>query len=140
MIAFAPTNVSGVWGVPDAGGASQPLTHIGMGEASHRWPEFLPDGKALLFAAGTNYVNWSNAQVAVQPVGTDERRILIQGATHPRFALSGHLIYAQAGRLMAVPFDPPRAMMPSNFPFRKRSSESLIAPSIINFWAGRRSH
>src|SRR5438128_11600698 len=43
---------------------------------------------ALLFAAGTNL--FSNVEVAVQSVGTGERRNLIQGATHPRYAPSGH--------------------------------------------------
>ena len=96
MIAFAPT-VGVLQQVPDAGGAPQPLTRFEKGEASHRWPEFLPGGKAVLFAAGTNPLNFTNAQVAVQSVGTGERRNLIQGATQPRYAPSGHLVYAQGG-------------------------------------------
>ena len=92
----------------DAGGTPQPLTRLEKGEISHRWPEFLPGGKAVLFAAGTTAANWTNAQVAVQSVGTGERRNLIQGGTHPRYAPSGHLVYAQGGSLMAVPFDPQR--------------------------------
>ena len=52
--------------------------------------------------------NWTNAQVAVQSVVTGERRNLIQGGTQPRYAPSGHLVYAQGGNLMAVPFDPQR--------------------------------
>ena len=52
-IAFAPTNVSALQQVPDAGGTPQPLTRLEKGEVSHRWPEFLPGGKAVLFAAGT---------------------------------------------------------------------------------------
>jgi eukaryotic-like serine/threonine-protein kinase len=107
-IAFTPQDVVVVQQVPDAGGAPQPLTRFEKGEASHRWPEFLPGGNAVLFAAAPNAVSWTNAQVAVQSVGTDERRNLIQGGTHPRYAPSGHLIYAQAGTLMAVPFDPQR--------------------------------
>jgi serine/threonine-protein kinase len=84
------------------------MTRFAKGENTHRWPEFLPDGKAVLFAAGTTASNWSNAQVAVQPVGTGERRNLIQGGTYARYAPSGHLVYAQGGNLMAVPFDPQR--------------------------------
>src|SRR6202142_492400 len=41
-------------------------------------------------------------------IATGERRNLIQGGTQPRYALSGHLVYAQGGNLMAVPFDPQR--------------------------------
>jgi serine/threonine-protein kinase len=105
MIAFAPTPVSVLQQVSETGGTPQPLTRFAKGEVSHRWPEFLPGGKALLFGAGTNYANWSNARVVVGKVETGERRDLIQAGTHPRYAPSGHLVYMQAGVLMAVPFD-----------------------------------
>jgi Tol biopolymer transport system component len=108
MIAFAPTAVSVLQQVSDAGGAPQPLTRLEKGENSHRWPEFLPGGKAVLFAAGRSAANWSNAQVVVQSVGGGERRNLIQAGMYPRYAPSGHLVYAQGGNLMAVPFDPKR--------------------------------
>jgi serine/threonine-protein kinase len=107
-IAFSPGTASFLQQVSEAGGASQPLTRLAAGEVSHRWPEFLPGGKAFLFAASTSSFNWTNSQVAVQTLGTGERRNLIQGATHPRYASSGHLVYAQAGSLMAVPFDAQR--------------------------------
>ena len=87
---------------------SQPLTHFGKGDVTHRWPEFLPGGKAVLFAAGRSGITLSNAQIAVQSIGTGERRDLIQGGTNPRYAPSGHLVYAQGGSLIAVPFDPQR--------------------------------
>jgi serine/threonine protein kinase len=108
MIAFAPTNISGLQQVPDGGGTPQPLTRLEKGEVSHRWPEFLPGGKAVLFAAGPSGITFSNAQVAVQSLGTGERRNLIQAGTHPHYAVSGHLVYVQGGSLMAVPFDPQR--------------------------------
>ena len=104
MIAFAPQNVVALQSMPDAGGAAHPLTRFEKGEASQRWPEFLPGGKAVLFAAGANAVSFNNAQVAVQSVGMGERRNLIEG-TYPRYAPSGHLVYGQGGSLMAVPFD-----------------------------------
>ncbi len=120
MIAFAPTTVGVLRQVSEAGGAPQPLTRLEKGEVSQWWPEFLPGGKAVLFAAaGGGYANWTNAKVAVQAVGRGQRRDLVQGGTHPRYAPSGptsrigrdsgrqagHLVYAQGGILMAVPFD-----------------------------------
>jgi eukaryotic-like serine/threonine-protein kinase len=109
MIAFAPTQASVLLQVSDAGGAAQPLTRLDKGENSNRWPEFLPGGKAVLFTAGTAVpAIFTNAQVAVQSVGTGERQNLIQGGTLPRYAPSGHLVYAQGGTVMAVPFDPQR--------------------------------
>ncbi len=107
-IAFSPSNASALQQVSDAGGSLQPLTRLGKGDASHRWPEFLPGGKDVLFANGTAGAIFSNAQIGVQSVGTDKRQYLIQGGEFPRYAASGHLVYAQGGILMAVPFDPQR--------------------------------
>jgi hypothetical protein len=108
MIAFAPTAISALQKVSEAGGTLQSLTRLGKGENGHGWPEILPGGKAVLFSAGTGTSNWINAQVAVQLIGTGQRRNLVQGGTQPRYAPSGHLVYAQGGNLMAVPFDPQR--------------------------------
>jgi serine/threonine-protein kinase len=108
-ITFSPTpNVTPLQQVPDTGGAPQPLSRLDKGDVSHRWPEFLPGGKAVLFAAGPTAVTFTNAQVAVLPLGAGQRRNLIQGAAQPRYAASGHLVYAQGGSLVAVPFDPQR--------------------------------
>ena len=108
IIAFTPYQNTVVRQMSDGGGTPQSLTRFEKGESGHRWPEFLPDGRAVLFAAGSSLVTFSDAQVAVESVGTGERRNLIQAGTNPRYATSGHLVYAQGGNLMAVPFDPKR--------------------------------
>jgi serine/threonine-protein kinase len=108
MIAFAPTTSGVLQQVQDAGGTPQALTRVEKGENSQRWPEFLPGGKAVLFAASATLSSWPNARVVVQSVASGQRRDLFQGATQPRYAPSGHLVYAQGGSLMAVPFDPQR--------------------------------
>ena len=88
--------------VSDGGGALQPLTRLEKDEVAHIWPEFLPDGKAVLFT------NAPSGGIAVLTLKTGERRNLIQGASSPRYAPSGHLVYLQGATLMAVPFDPER--------------------------------
>ena len=108
VIAFAPSIGSSLKQVPDVGGTAQLLTRLEKGEVNQRWPEFLPDGKAVLFTGAPTNSSWTNSKVSVQSVGTGERRNLIQGGTYPRYAASGHLVYAQGGSLMAVPFDPRR--------------------------------
>jgi eukaryotic-like serine/threonine-protein kinase len=108
MIAFTPTTAGALQRVPEAGGAPQQLTRLEKGQSAQRWPEFLPGGNAVLFATSAITASWNDAQVAVQSVGSGERRNLIQGGTQPHFAASGQLIYAQGGNLMAVPFDPKR--------------------------------
>jgi Tol biopolymer transport system component len=106
MIAYSPAGVGVLQQMSDSGGVPQPLTRVKKGELAHRWPEFLPGAKAVLFAVGSNGISFNNAEVAVQPVGTGQWQNLIHAGTNPRFAPSGHLVYAQGGSLMAVPFDP----------------------------------
>ena len=93
--------------IPDAGGAPQPLTRLEKRETVFLWPEFLPGSKAVLFTAGS-MANTATMRVGVYSIGNGQRRDLISGATHPEYAPSGQLVYAQQGTLMAVPFDAQR--------------------------------
>ena len=54
------------------------------GEGSHRWPEFLPGGKAILFTINTagGPDDW---QIAVERLDTGERKILVRGGTDGRY-------------------------------------------------------
>ena len=101
-IIFAPYS-SVLQRVSDAGDAPRPLTRLETGETLHMWPQALPGGKAVLFTGFSD----SATAIAVQPIGTGERRNLIHAepGDMPSYAPSGHLIYALAGRLMAAPFD-----------------------------------
>jgi Tol biopolymer transport system component len=104
-IAFAFSNSSGLSRIPGSGGAPQVLTAL-KGENSHRWPEFLPDGKAVLF---TNWITGADtSQIVAQQLATGERRVVIQGGSYPRYVPTGHLVFIRSGNLMAVPFDPVR--------------------------------
>ena len=102
-IAYSSGGLSALQILPDAGGESKSLTRIAKGDNTHRWPEFLPGGNAVLFASGTN----NNLSVTVQSLEAGEPKKLVQG-TSPRYAPSGHLIFSQGGVLMAAPFDPQR--------------------------------
>ncbi len=73
------------------------------GELSHRYPEFLPGGKAALFTILKNPTRES--QIALLILETGERRVLLEGGYNPWFSPSGHIVYARDGRLMAAAFD-----------------------------------
>ena len=79
-IAFAPRMGSPLLQVSDAGGAQQPVSRLEKGESLNIWPQFLPGGKAMLFATGNNPVD---SQVAIQSVATGERRNLISRMKPP---------------------------------------------------------
>jgi serine/threonine-protein kinase len=100
MIAFSPYS-SVIQLASDDGGPSQPITRLENGETLHSWPRFLPGNKAVLFTAITS----TPSAIAVQLIGGQRRNLISsQGATAANY-VSGHLLYAQAGNLMAVPFD-----------------------------------
>jgi len=96
--------VSGLQQIAVSGGTPRPLTRVEEGEQSHRFPDVLPGGRAVLFTGGTP----ANPRISVYSIATGERRDLIDMGTFPRYAASGHLLYAQNGALFAVPFDSAR--------------------------------
>ena len=105
-IIFAPSATSGLFRVSTAGGTPKPLTvpDRKKGEVSHRWPEILPGGKARLFTIWTGS-SFDDARIGVLSLKTGEQRVLVEGGTYPRYVSSGHVVYARAGGLLAVPFD-----------------------------------
>ncbi len=109
-IVFAQSQVSGLSRVAAGGGAVTPLTQLdlGRGESSHRWPQVLPGGRGLLFTTGTDTASFDDARLELLSLETGERHVLVEGGAHGRYA-AGQLLYAQAGRLLAVPFDPDAA-------------------------------
>jgi len=99
-IAFSPRYGRGLQQISDAGGTPKPLSSLEKGETNHTWPDFLPDGKSVLFSAEDG----NNTAIGVQSP-TGEQRKLVESGISPRYALTGHLLYAQGGTLMAQPFD-----------------------------------
>jgi len=108
-IYFTTGLYAGISRVSQDGGAVTAITELDKadGEKSHRWPELLPGGKALIYAALTGRT-WDEAQIVLKRLDTGERRVLIRGGTSPRYAPTGHLghlVYGRAQSLFAVPFD-----------------------------------
>ena len=108
-IVFAPAPGSPLWRVPAAGGTPVRLTQLDAerGEFSHRWPEFLPDGRTVLFTIGVQG-SWDDAEIVAESIDTGSRQRLVDGGTHPRYLSSGHLLYVRQGSAWVVPFDAER--------------------------------
>jgi serine/threonine-protein kinase len=97
----------GLWLVPGGGGTPQPLTTLDAkaGEYSHRLPQFLPDGNAVVFTGVSHFLpDWRDARLWLVSLPGGERRELGQGAD-ARYASSGHLVFVRSGNLVAAPFD-----------------------------------
>ena len=92
---------NGLQRISDAGGDLQATTSSAPGAGGHGMPEILPDGRGVLFTVlGLNALRID----VVSPRG-DEQRNVVPAGMAPRYASTGHLVYAQAGNLFAVPFD-----------------------------------
>ena len=95
---------SGLSQVSASGGTPQPLTELREGETGHWWPDVLPDGDHVLFSIWRS--SFDDHSVDVVSRRTGERRELLRGGSFARYLSPGYLVYGQAGRLMAVRFDP----------------------------------
>lgn len=114
-IVFATDDpVTGLWSVSADGGQPVVLTRpeAARGEIDHQFPCVLPDGRGVLFTiAGPGSAD--DSLVAVLDLKTGTWKTLVTGGSEPQYAddssgagRGGYLLYATAGTLRAVQFDP----------------------------------
>ena len=91
----SPGSVAGLWQVSCGEVALlEPFTKLQGAEISHRWPQVLPGGQAVLFTSRTG-PGADEHQVQVQRVSSGERRMLAQGESG-YYVPTGHLVYVQS--------------------------------------------
>jgi|SoiMethySBSTD1v2_1073268.scaffolds.fasta_scaffold04345_11 eukaryotic-like serine/threonine-protein kinase len=104
--------IGGLRRVRAAGGPIETLTQLEAPEITHRWPQFLPGGKAVLFTSHSAPTWWSRARVDVFSLVDGRRKRLLDGATFGRFVAdsegTGYLTFVRSGTLFAAAFDPVR--------------------------------
>ncbi len=103
-IFFTVSGFDSIMRVPATGGELQEVISAGSTE-SIGYPEILPDGDTLLFVVTTG-AGFDNMQIVAQSLNTNERHVLVNGGSDPRYLPTGHLIYFREDTLLAVPFDP----------------------------------
>ena len=111
MIIFTPDTDAPLHRVPASGGPVESISSLDSSarERSHRWPDVLPGGKAVLFSVAYEVGNpLDDASIAVLDLSTGKHKTLIKGGAFPRYAPTGHLVYARRAVLLAVPFDTQR--------------------------------
>jgi Tol biopolymer transport system component len=110
VILFAPAFDAPLHKVHAAGGQAEPVTELdrGRGENSHRFPQFLPDGRHFIYLArGSGAQAGGGSAVKAGEIGKAGGKILMHVRTHAAYA-SGHLLFVQDSTLMARPFDAAR--------------------------------
>jgi len=78
-----------------------------MIDGSHRWPQFLPDGRRFVFTVWSNVLAERSEKGGIFLGSLDggEPRRLLRDVSAFVVSLSGHLLFHRNGNLMGVPFD-----------------------------------
>jgi serine/threonine-protein kinase len=97
-------NNRGLMRVPAAGGSVEAVTEPEGENETHAYPQFLPGGRHVLFTVLTRK-DGVNGRIEIVDLDGGKRQIVYEGASHARFATSGHLFLAKSGALLAAPFD-----------------------------------
>jgi eukaryotic-like serine/threonine-protein kinase len=98
----------GIVRIRDSGGETEPVTALDVtsGERSHRFASLLPGGEALIYTVGYEGIDsYDDARIDLWDLRTGAKKTIIQGGTSAVYSPSRHVVYARAGKLMAVPFD-----------------------------------
>jgi eukaryotic-like serine/threonine-protein kinase len=107
VIVFAPATNTALVRVAASGGAVAPVTRLALGQGSHRWPQFLPDGRRFLFSMATGLPETHGAYIGSLDGGEPMR--VISAETAAAYAAPGYLLLVSQGVLSAYPFDVARA-------------------------------
>jgi serine/threonine-protein kinase len=98
----------GIVRMRDSGGPVEQITQLDAhkAERSHRFADLLPDGRAIIYTVADGSIgSYDDARIELFDLATKQKKTLFTGGTHAMYAPSGHIVYARAGKLLAVPFD-----------------------------------
>jgi eukaryotic-like serine/threonine-protein kinase len=95
IIVFAGSQNGPLHRVLAQGGVPTPMTKLGPGEASHIFPQFLPDGRFLYLARGEKYALY------VQSPDSSDRKFVMNVAGRALFSPPGFLLYLRDNTLLA---------------------------------------
>ena len=93
--------------VPSTGGPATAITVLDekRGEQSHVQPHMLPGGSALLYVAT---LSGGRQDIVAASIDGTRTKVLVEGATAPRYLSTGHLLFVRDTTLFAASFDPAR--------------------------------
>ena len=106
LILFAPDTTNTIWRVnPDGTGLARQTTFtVDRGDTSHRWPEFLPDGRHFVFFARSSLA--AKEGVYLSAIDSSEATLLVESSFGAVSTSGGQLLlYAVEGTLMARSID-----------------------------------
>jgi serine/threonine protein kinase len=104
VILFSPGTSDVIYRVSADGGAvRQTVMSVPRRETSHRWPQFLPDGRHFIYFARSTDDNQSAICLASLDATGDA--VLVRSSFSAVYAPPGRLLYVAEGTLLAANFD-----------------------------------
>jgi len=110
---FAAQGDAGLSRIAESGGRPAPVTtrNATRGDSSHRYPQFLPDGRSFLFT-----VLGPEGGIYAGSLDSRETRRVVGDAGRGYYVDAGYLVFQRGHAVLAVPFDSRRAEV-SGTPF-----------------------
>ncbi|HUA62122.1 MAG TPA: hypothetical protein VML19_25420, partial [Verrucomicrobiae bacterium] len=105
VIVFSTGADSPLMRVMATGGTANPITRLdaSAGETRHAFPQFLPDGRHILYFAGNS--DQSKAAIYVQELGSPDRVMVMRNSLLGAWAPPGYLLFAKGTTLYAQRID-----------------------------------
>ena len=148
VILFAPDNAGPLFRVSASGGKPAPVTRVEDAQptTTHRWPQFLPDGRHFLFLAWTPSRPSDADGVSVGSLDSKTPSLLVRDISNALYAPPGFLLYVREGTLLATAFDaaslelggPPVPLVEriSYHPYRRMGTFSVSNTGLLAYQAG----
>jgi hypothetical protein len=108
VILFSPDVFAGLFRVPAGGGTPTEVTKLDLSrpESSHRWPNFLPDGRHFLYLAANFAGQFDKNAIFVGSRNSTEKHFVVSASSNAAYADPGYLLYlGDNNALVAQRFD-----------------------------------
>lgn len=106
VIVFAPTPLGNLFRVAATGGVPVAVTKLDAArhEDTHRWPQFLPDGRHFLYLART--LDIGNSEIRLASIDSTEWVSVVSATGNAVYAPPGWLLFPRGNTLVGQRFDP----------------------------------
>lgn len=104
VIVFAPGREHALHRVAATGGIAVPVTTVDRPrQRGHLWPDFLPDGRHVVYSVDS--VDAEHHAIYVAPLDHGEPTLVVRARSNAVATADGRLLFARDGGLVAQPFD-----------------------------------